>query len=247
MRLASEFLRGGYSLLFPASCAECGAAVENPEEAPVCARCLPRLPWNRAPLCLRCGVSLRNLGAGIDLCGGCRDSSPIFDQARSVFLYEKPLPDFIADLKYRGRHALIGFLAGHMAAQVRQCWNDFAFDRVIAIPMHETRRRERGYNQAERLADAVAQKLYGRPADALLVRNQPAAAQASLSRRDRLNNLVGTIELLGPSETAGKTVLLVDDVLTTGATADACAKALKQAGAKSVFVITAARVAGGTR
>ncbi len=231
--------------MFPASCAECGAAMENPEEAPVCPRCLPRLPWNRAPLCLRCGVSLRNLGAGIDLCGGCRDSAASFDQARSVFLYEKPLPDFISNLKYRGRHALTRFLAGHMTAQVRQSWNDFAFDRVIAVPMHETRRRERGYNQADLLADAVAQKLYGRRADPLLIRNQPAAAQASLSRRDRLNNLAGTMQVLEPSETRGKTILLVDDVLTTGATVDACAKALKQAGAKAVFVITAARVSGG--
>ncbi len=207
-------------MLFPAVCAGCRLPLE-PGTAPVCGRCAARLP--------RCPFPLLP-GRGRPL-----------DGAFSPFLYEGVCRDLILALKYQGRTSLVPFLADRMAEETLRRLGNRPADLALPVPLHPTRLRERTFNQAELLAGAVARRV-GIPCETeLLIRCRPTRPQAELTREERSRNVRGAFDLRQGSPVKGQRLLLVDDVLTTGATAEACAKLLKSAGAQSVWVVTAAR------
>jgi ComF family protein len=144
-------------------------------------------------------------------------------------------------LKYEGRLSLVPFLASKMAEEALRRLGEGPADRVLPVPLHPTRLRERTFNQAELLADAVARRM-GIPCEKeLLIRCRPTRPQAELTREERSRNVRGAFDLRRGSSLKGQRLILVDDVLTTGATAEACAKLLKSAGTRSVWAVTAAR------
>jgi ComF family protein len=172
------------------------------------------------------------------VCAGCRSGLRGFDSAASFGMYEGSLRRLIHLFKYSGMKPLARPLAEYL---LRALPADEHFDAVIPVPLHWRRQWSRGFNQAELLARCVA-KQRGIPVWNALRRRRATATQAGLANAGRRRNVAGAFRVKEKARLAGKRVLLVDDVMTTGATANACAAALKRGGAGFVSLLTLARV-----
>jgi ComF family protein len=171
-------------------------------------------------------------------CLGCRTIPPVFDQALSVGYFEGSLREAIHQFKYRPCRTLGKPLAQWMAGNIRTLKN---IDLIIPVPLHKTRLRQRGFNQALLLAHELGSVFNLPICYDNLVRIRPTRPQIELSGQDRIKNVAAAFSLLRAEEMLGKTILLIDDVFTTGATMNECARMLKQAGADHVTALTIAR------
>jgi ComF family protein len=231
-----SLLQDTLDLLFPGLCGGCSERVDG--RAPLCdacARAAERLPH---PRCSICAVPFE--GAGEDHpCAECLRKPPPFAGVVAPFLYGGPVAGAVRGLKYAGRVDLAEGLGREVAA----CLPSGAIDRVVPVPLHPRRLAERGYDQAGLLASVVAREV-GAPADHdALVRRRETAPQAGLGRVARRLNVRGAF-VARPRRRAGlegERIVLVDDVVTTGATVRACASALRRAGAREVWVAAVAR------
>lgn len=215
-------------LVYPPRCAACGEAVAKEPFCAVCGDALLPVPAG----CARCGQPGPD-----DPCGACRASPPPFEAVRAGGLFGGPLADAIHAFKYGGRPALSRPLGAWLAAQVALPGGGT----VVSVPLGRARRIARGYDQAALLADALARRA-GRGVRRLrgaLRRVRETPPQVGQSRAERARNVAGAFA--ADRSVAGRDVLLVDDVVTTGATAAAAAEALRAAGARSVVVIALAR------
>jgi len=165
-----------------------------------------------------------------------------FDLARSYGRYETAMASAITLLKYHAVRPLGGWFAARLAELIAREPKSFVADLVVPVPLHPARLRERGYNQAELIARPLARQMRLPMNSALLVRAKPRPEKLKLSRQERWRTVRGAYVLRPGSQVDNLRVLLVDDVFTTGATLDACARALRQAGAGRVVAITVARV-----
>lgn len=198
------------------------------------------------PLCATCGEKLfgqRFAGDPAPLCDLCRRAAPRFRKAVAYGAYDGPLRDLVHVLKYqrvKPAASLLGRLLCRAVAAVELPEDTLA----VPVPLWKGRRRERGFNQAEEIARALLRFRDGGGIQlnaALLVRNRETASQTGLTRHQRRANLRGAFSVVLPEKLKGRNVLLVDDVMTTGATAGECARVLLRAGAKQVWVATVAR------
>ena len=227
---------------YPRDCVFCGEPAGP--EGYVCARCLARLPLARNPACERCGAESPVPGTHGFLCPDCLRHPPAFARAHVVARYAGPVRDLIHLFKYhRGlwlRDDLGDLLAAHYLACVAPL--GVAFDAIVPVPMLRAKERRRGYNQALLLAEALAARV-GLPCRARYLRrvDTGVVSQTRLRRAERLRNAEAAYRAAHPRHLAGKTILLVDDVITTGATCDACARLLRRAGARAVHVLALAR------
>lgn len=171
------------------------------------------------------------------VCAVCRRGLRAYDAAFAFAAYEGTAQKLIHLLKYSGIHTLAGPLAARMTAALPRSQ---PIDCIVPVPLHWTRRWSRGFNQSGLLAREVSRRC-GIPCLDVLRRTRRTGSQAGLSDRDRRRNVSGGFAVQPKQDLAGKCVLLIDDVLTTGSTAAACARALKGAGAARVIVLTLAR------
>ncbi|KAF0127122.1 MAG: phosphoribosyltransferase [Elusimicrobia bacterium] len=222
--------------LLPRTCAHCAEDLPAGTEQPLCGACLTSLERPAGPLCPVCGLP------GADgPCPACREAPRPFDLARSAFLFTPPLRSLTHAFKYSGRTSLARPLALLMAAELPRCPELGTFDAVVPVPLHPSRERRRGYNQAALLARELA-GLSGSSFEPGAVRRvRETRPQVDLRRRERLENVRGAFEA-GPGA-KGRRFLVVDDVATTLATAGDAARALKEAGAAGAAVFTLAREA----
>lgn len=223
-------------LLFPPEpfCIVCAKKLDAGERT-ICAACENRLVPILPPVCKKCG---RPLGAAA-LCQDCRLKNRSFVEARSFGHYEGVLKQLIHLFKYGGRRELASLLGGRMARTLEGLsWP--AFDYIVPVPLHAIRERERGFNQAYLLASAVSRST-GVPIYNGLIRVKPTEHQTFLDKTLREQNLAGAFKVKDKSRIKGKTLLLIDDVYTTGSTADECSRTLMNADAENVFVLTCAR------
>lgn len=189
--------------------------------------------------CRLCGRLLRKAG-GVELCPQCQEELPPFRLARAVGPYQGELRQAILEFKYRGRRSLarpLGYLLARVVAGEPLYGKP---QLLVPVPMALPRLRERAFNQSELLARELGRLLGIKVVDKVLIKVRNTPAQAGLNRHARLLNLQGSFELVDILAVAGRDVLLVDDVLTTGATATACTLALLKGGARSVAVVTVA-------
>ncbi|HHX73285.1 MAG TPA: ComF family protein [Firmicutes bacterium] len=227
-----KFFAALLDLLFPPACAVCRGRMPA-EEQNLCARCRGKiLPAEKC--CLRCGYPL----AGEFSCRRCRGYHYAFSRACAVFLYQGEVRKAVRRFKYGGRTGLARPFGELMAAQVaKHAWP--ACDAVVPVPLHPGRLRERGYDQALLLARAVADALQ-LPVRSCLERCADTASQTTMAARERWENVRGVFQLL-PGEVVSGRLLLIDDLLTTGATAHHAAEALLAGGAEAVFLAVLCR------
>ncbi len=252
--------------LFPSSCALCGDSLLCLSRVPICDACWNCLPPQSGSLCVCCGedfgpasFSTPRLASGdprfLDelLCHLCRQAPPAFVQAVAYGVYQGQLRTLVHLLKYDGMRPIarrLGqLLAGSLeldAAALTASVSSAVL--VVPVPLHAAKLRQRGFNHAALLAQSVIAEMRRRHprfdlrlASGLLERSRATASQAGLTTRQRRQNLRGAFSAPRPAALAGRHVLLIDDVYTTGATARACSRVLIDAGAASVRVATVAR------
>ena len=229
-------------MLFSRVCEECGAVLAEDEPGSLCWDCRARVRFVQVPFCERCGDPVPGTIGGPYECAGCRGLRPAFDWARSAVRYEGPAKACIRRFKYQAGIWLQEELVGWLAALWRTCPAEVrSVDFVAGIPLYPRRERERGYNQAALLAEGLAEQVGIPFRRGLLGRTKPTATQTHLTAVQRVHNVKGVFSVRQPGDVRGARIALVDDVMTTGATANECARALKAAGAAAVMVLTVAR------
>jgi ComF family protein len=233
-----------FTVFFPATCALCKNAVEDVALGVVCQLCWETVKPFQGELCSQCGYAFasQNLCSERLLCGGCRRGLFQFDFARAYSRFEDPLREIIHQFKYRAHPSLAKPLAGLLFSVYQSNVEGLSADLVIPVPMHKSRQRERGFNQACELSKYFGKLAHIPLQSGLLMRIKPTRVQAGLSRRERRLNLVGSFQVSSRERIKDKRVMLIDDVFTTGATVNECAKLLRQNGAQRVNVLTLARV-----
>lgn len=225
-------------LLFPSRCAGCGRV-----DALLCRTCRASFLPVEAPVCQRCG---RQDPTHDGFCQRCDAQEPLFASAQAIFQYEGHLREAIRVLKFEGRTELASLLAEEMLATLNDEFPNLAhnmgLDAVLAVPLHPDRMLERGFNQVEVLFEplAVAWQVDWLPEAAALWRTRHTGTQVGLNLAERRQNVSAAFEA-DPARVAGLTLLLVDDIRTTGATTDACVEALLDAGAGAVHILTLAQ------
>ncbi len=221
--------------LLPRLCPACGGNTEAGEI--LCAGCVQTLPRS-GPACPRCATPYDHPVLAHE-CGTCQQHPPAYDRCVALFHYGPPIDHFVRRLKFH-RELSIATVLGEWLAERLQDTAPLP-DVILPIPLHATRLRERGYNQALEIAKPVAQQL-GAPINRhALLRLHATAAQSDLPLEDRRRNVRGAFAVRAGNDLAGLHVALVDDVMTSGSTVQAAARCLRQAGASEISVWVVAR------
>jgi ComF family protein len=229
---------GLLAVLLAPACAACARPLDRPTRGPVCVRCWQAIVRISPPVCDACGDPLpswRTISGQIDLCPRCRRRDTQVVRGRAFGEYEGSLRAVVHALKYGRRRSLAKPLAGLLAAHGAEILR--GADAVVPVPLHRSRKRARGFNQAAELA----RHLPVRTAH-LLRRVRATPSQTDLPADERHANVRGAFALCGGARLDGRVMVLIDDVSTTGATLDACARVLRDGGAREVRALTVARV-----
>jgi len=225
-------------LLFPPLCIACQGAVQD---TGFCAACWSTLTFLDGPGCACCGLPFAVALEGDALCAVCLAQPPSFDKARAMLAYDQNSRRAILALKHADRLDLVPGFSRWLSRTGRGLLEDC--DLIVPVPLHRFRLWRRRYNQAGELARRLAGDWQRAYEPLLLIRSRATASQGAMaSAKARRRNVLGAFQVPDPAKVKGKRVLLLDDVLTTGATVQACARALKRAGAARVHVLVLARV-----
>ncbi|MFO0733057.1 MAG: ComF family protein [Nitrospiraceae bacterium] len=240
--MLQQLVRQTMRLLFPVTCDACGEPLGGDPVPFFCHDCWSLIRPFEGPSCPRCHKPFASASSLVmsptHECRQCRTSPPAYSQAWAPYPYCPPLQEAIALFKFRGKVGLAGALGRLLIEALPPT---LVGDLVIPVPLHPDRLRNREFNQSLLLADRIATHL-ALPLDyRSLVRIRDTAPQTTLTRTARLQNMRSAFAVPKPSRISGKRILLVDDVLTTGTTANACAKVLLKAGAADVTLLALAR------
>jgi ComF family protein len=226
-------------VFFPRSCVSCGDAVEDSGYEHLCRDCSRELFLVAPPNCRVCGYPFHGLLAGPQSCPHCVELDPLFDQGKTLFLAKGPGRALVHELKYQSGFYILRDIERMAAAA--QDYLDYLSDAILVpVPLHSVKLRERGYNQSERIAGALARATAGRSRVAkLLQRTKFTRTQTRLNREDRHRNVKNAFALTADAVVIpSQQYILVDDVFTTGSTLNACAAVLRKAGVEQIKVVT---------
>ena len=227
-------------LLLPPRCLACGDLLT--EASSICAECWSGLDFITKPYCACCGYPFEYEVGEAAVCAGCEASPPRFDRARAALRYNEASKPLLLRFKHADKAELAPVLARFMARAGQELLTDA--DLITPVPLHRWRLLRRRYNQSALLAKLLSDQA-GRPfVPELLTRRRNTPPQGQLGREGRQRNVAGAFAVAPGhrDDLAGRRILLVDDVVTSGATANACAAVLKRSGAEQVFLLTTARV-----
>lgn len=237
--VARSALAGFADLILPARCVSCGSRVDD--HGGVCASCWSALTFIEKPLCIDCGIPFEVAVEGEVRCAGCMAAKPAFAPLRAAIVYDEGSRPIILRFKHSDATHCAPLLAQWMARAGAEILADA--DYLIPVPLHRWRLFRRRYNQSALLATAVS-KLTGVPTAPMALRRvRLTQSQGRLNKAERARNVQGAFALGAgwAEQLAGKNVVLVDDVSTTGATLTACAKALTKAGIATISSLTVAQ------
>jgi ComF family protein len=236
--MAASLAKAALDLLFPPLCLSCRTPVA---ETGFCASCWSRLTFLDGPGCACCGLPFAVALEGENLCAACLGKPPAFDRARAILAYDEHSRGAILALKHADRLDLVPGFARWLARTGQELLANS--DVIVPVPLHRFRLWRRRYNQSAELGRRLAPAWNIACDPFALARTRATPSQGAMaSAKARRRNVLGAFRVPDPARVAGKRVLLLDDVLTTGATAEACARALKRAGAAQVNVLALARV-----
>jgi ComF family protein len=234
-------LDAALGFIYPPVCQICGNARSTAAEGYVCSRCWQRVRFIVPPFCERCGLPFAgNITASFE-CSNCREMELHFKSARSAVTAGELVLEIIHRYKYQRALWFEPFLADLLARAAGPELRREQWDLIVPVPLHAAKRREREFNQAERLGRHLSAATLIPLNDSLLRRVEPTRTQTQLTRPERAANVRKAFALRAGGRLRGERLVLVDDVFTTGATTSACARVLLQAGAGEVCVWTVAR------
>ena len=232
------------SVLFPSGCRICEALLTRADRLPICDGCLESFRELPEEICVRCGQPWAEDGdvdGDESVCRECQERGFAFDAARSFGVYDGALARAIVLMKYERIEPLGAWFAKRLLEAMRQIPPQLAADLVVPVPLHRTRQKERGFNQVDLFGKLVARKL-GLPYRPVLLKRERARPDKHLLHfEERWEAVRGAFVIRDDGRVDNLRILLLDDVMTSGATLDACSRALREAGAKSVAGLTIAR------
>ena len=241
LALLKLWLDAGLGFLYPEACQICGQEHATLSEGFVCARCWEKVRFIKPPFCERCGLPYEGDITTAFECHNCREFDLHFRNARAAVVAGGIVLDVIHRYKYQRALWFEPFLADLLVRQAGPVLGREEWDMIVPVPLHRTKRREREFNQAERLGARLSLATRIPLNKNLLRRVEPTRTQTLLSRRQRAANVQDAFAVRRGQELDGERVVLVDDVFTTGATTSACAKVLLSSGAGDICVWTVAR------
>ena len=242
--MITSFSKTLLNFILPSICHICKLPIKEYDNPYICRFCWDKIKLIDGPVCPCCGMPFRSnvtlLKSPNFLCGSCREKAPHFKKAIAVGVYEGTLSEAIHILKYQKKQAM----AKHLNAMITDVlFQGFAdSDIVIPVPLHKKRLNERGFNQSLLISHHISKRFSIPLCMEGLQRTRWTRPQIELTRDERLKNVKGAFAAGAGFKPEGKKIILVDDVYTTGATVNECAKVLKKGGAKEVVVFTIARV-----
>lgn len=223
--------------LFPnnITCLVCNRELGENTHFSLCEHCMNDLPKNNGKTCVKCGEQIHSQSK---YCLRCKHKKPKFTRCFSPLLYEKPVTNMIRNFKYNNQTYYAETLGNFLVESY--VLNNLKCDFVIPVPLHEKRLQERGYNQAELLANQLHTHLHLPVVTQVLHRTKNTQTQTALNKEERVKNVEKAFKVTNKEVLKDRIVLLVDDVYTTGSTLNECAKVLLRAGAKEVYCLTLA-------
>lgn len=238
-----RYIRSLIDIVYPPACLLCKKNLKNTStvENLVCIECWGKIKKNLPPFCYYCGKHLERHDLFKNICSACRKKQLHFDRAFSACAYEGTVKELIHQFKYKNKDYL-GFILSRLMIEFIKEYSlplDL-IDFIIPVPLHKARLREREFNQAQVLGDYIAGEFNKKILGNALGRLRYTRSQTELEESARFLNVKNSFAFLGKEDIKGKNILLVDDVLTTGATSSEAASALKRAGAGVIFVLTLA-------
>lgn len=217
------------------NCLVCDKELQEPSDYGLCRDCLGKLEFLDDRICKKCGRLQINEA---DYCLTCQNHRRDFDFARSCVAYDDNAKEIVRGLKFGSKKYYAKYVSYFLSRRFEECFGDISVDAVVPVPLTKQRLRERGYNQAYVIAEKFAERLDLPLRSDLVVKVRQNLEQAKLSGKEREENVVGAYSVALPQEVAGKRLLIIDDVLTTGSTLGEIAAILKKAKASAVYALT---------
>ena len=221
-------------LLFPRRCPVCHEIV-LPRGGLICPGCVSRLHFVREPFCHKCGKEITDDQK--EYCRDCSSHRRSFEYGRALINYTETAKSSMVKIKYKNKREYLDFYIEAIALRFGKVIKNMRADALVPVPVHPSRLRARGFNQAEVLAEGLGKRLQIPVRQDLLLRTRKTVPQKNLSPHERLKNLEQAF-CAGQIPAGIRSVILVDDIYTTGSTVEACARVLKKAGVKNVYFIT---------
>lgn len=221
-------------------CIACGNLIDGTREYALCDSCLREIKWISSDSCKICGKSLGFASAMGDVCFECQETEHQFTKGFSCATYEGPVKEILSGLKYKGRPYYAEKMVKVMSDRSQGFIDDVDLDLILPVPMYKKKERKRGFNQSQLIAKGLSSTLGLDYDPHVLEKNRNTAPMSSLSSGERRINLHNSFSLgyNKKNQIENKNILLIDDVYTTGSTADACASVLKDNGASEVYIFT---------
>lgn len=223
----SSFFNIISTMLFPKRCKLCGEVVEFDKK--LCDECENNLPKILPPICPKCGANKEDC-----ICGGHKNE---YKSIVAPLYYKDNVYKIVHNFKLNSMKELGEEMGKMMSETVKEYYSEIDFDYVTFVPLHKKREKSRGFNQSEILAKVIAKNINSKCV-LLLIKTMKTKVQRKQTKRERKVNVYGVFDIVQNADIDGKTILLVDDVKTTGATINECAKMLNIYGAKAVYAVT---------
>lgn len=239
IRVIQPLIDAVLDFIYPRVCVCCNHELES-DESFICQSCEDSLTYIQTPICHTCGSPV--FREGIEKCDNCLRKQIYYDQVRSELDYNDELVrQMIHAFKFEYMNSMVNGLSKYLVLAFEQYYSHEKIDLILSVPLHKSRLRQREFNQAHLLAKHFADDVHIPLCDDLVVRNRSTQPQSQLKPNERMKNVKDAFSIRKPDEVNGKTILIIDDIVTTGSTVNEMSKVLRESGAKRIFALSLAR------